>query len=432
MLLKSLLKYHKIGLCVQGESMYPLLHSGDKIFIKKINFQNLSTDDILLINKKNDYIIHRVIYKYPKYIITKGDNNLIADGKIYPRQIIGKVYKIKRDNQLFNLENFYLLQSTLYLQEILKVKHALEKEKVNFVFLKGLPLHLFLEKRHPNRIYCDCDILIAKKDLLISHKILSKLKYKKVDTYLTKTQRNLQKKDTQFSYAKKISGFDIIFDIHADISLSIVHMGKLDSIYPQIMLEQLTKKMLIEKRSVIILNEYFPILSLDNLCVYLAIHFFHHNYKGIFRLEVLDKVVRYGSIKDTHFMTKCSKSIVNYKLQNYLYPVFLLLKRYFKSPITKRFLIQITPQINKFTYINLINSKSSIFNDETRIEAGVNRFKNLYYLSFSPFIKKILVFLNPKVIYSILLVLSQKKRILFYSAMLRKRYYPTINWLINL
>ena len=386
---------------VEGNSMFPLLHPDDILYFRKITFSLVRTNDILMIKKGKQIIIHRVIYKNEKYLITKGDNNLKSDGKIYPGQIIGKVYRTKRNGQIFSLENIYLFQSTLYFQEILKIKKAFEKEKISYVFLKGLPIHLYFEKKHPNRFYLDCDLLVAKKDLILSEKILSKLKYKKIDTYWTKTQKHLQNKDTQFTYSKKVNDFVIVFDIHAEVSLLIVHLGRLDALYPQIMLDQLTNKLIKEKKIVNIYGEKFPILSLDNLCVYLAIHFFHHNYKGIFRLELLDKVIREGVKKDQSFFFKCSEIIKTYRLQNYLYPVFLLLKKYYGTPITSRFLNEIKPQSDKLPYIQYLFSHDSIFDDESRIQAAIRRFKNLFYLSPAPLIQKLLVFFNPQVIYSI-------------------------------
>jgi len=67
---------------------------------------------------------------------------LESDGKIHPQQIIRKVYQVKRDGRIFDPESLYLLQSTLYFQEIVKIKKAFEREGIGFVFLKGLPLHI--------------------------------------------------------------------------------------------------------------------------------------------------------------------------------------------------------------------------------------------------------------------------------------------------
>jgi len=50
----------------------------------------------------------------------------------------------------------------------------------------------------------------------------------------------------------------------------------------------------------------------------------------------------------------------------------------------------------------------SIFDDEPRIKAGITRFKNLFFLSPRRWQNKVLIFVNPLVVYSILWVLIKK------------------------
>ena len=70
-----------------------------------------------------------------------------------------------------------MLQSSTYFSEIIKIKQALEKNGVEFVFLKGLPIHLYFEKSFPRRIYGDCDLLISPDHGNTVDLILIKLGY---------------------------------------------------------------------------------------------------------------------------------------------------------------------------------------------------------------------------------------------------------------
>jgi signal peptidase I len=158
-----LLSTGKIPLKSTGQSMLPILYENDIVYFKKISFSKIKVNDLIVFKMKSKLITHRVVYKTNKYLITKGDNNPASDGKIYPRKILGKVYKIKRNGQTFNPETFYLLQSTNYFQEIVKIKNEFDKKNINYVFLKGLPLHLYFEGSHPQRLYADCDVLVIKK-----------------------------------------------------------------------------------------------------------------------------------------------------------------------------------------------------------------------------------------------------------------------------
>src|SRR3989344_5401953 len=153
-----------------GNSMLPFLADGDILNIKKITFQKIQINNLITFKYKSKFITHRIIYKNVNnknaFFITKGDNNPIADYKIYPKQIIGKVESIKRNNRTLNITDLYFFQSTLYFQEIIKTNKILTKNKIDFLILKGLPLHLYYEKKYPNRIYADCDILIDKNQFL--------------------------------------------------------------------------------------------------------------------------------------------------------------------------------------------------------------------------------------------------------------------------
>ena len=191
-ILNKLLKLKTLPLKSTGESMLPILYENDVVYFKKITFSEIKVNDLIVFKKKNQLITHRVIYKTKNYLITKGDNNLNSDGKIYPKQILGKVYQIKRNGQIFKPETIYLIQSTHYFSEIVKIKNQFDKEKINYVFLKGLPLHLYFEGTHPKRLYADCDVLVDKRDFDKAEKILFSFGYQKADTSLSSFQKSFK------------------------------------------------------------------------------------------------------------------------------------------------------------------------------------------------------------------------------------------------
>lgn len=85
----------------EGNSMWPVLHSRDVLYYTKTKINKIQIDDIVLVEKENKLLTHRVIYKTYKFLITKGDGNLSSDGKIFSNQLIGKVYKVKRNGEIF-------------------------------------------------------------------------------------------------------------------------------------------------------------------------------------------------------------------------------------------------------------------------------------------------------------------------------------------
>src|SRR3989338_6115618 len=288
----GVLKRNKFLLRVTGTSMIPVLQSGDIVSYKKTSFRKCRVNDIILAKKKGKMFTHRIVYKNDEYLITKGDSNPTSDGKVDPKQIIGKVYQIKRSGQIFNPQDVNLFQSTLYFQEIVKVKKKLERHKVNFVILKGLTLHLYFEKKHPERIYADCDLLINKDDYEKTENIFVNLRYNKARTEFSSIHKLLKDKPTEFSFYKKIKGFLVIFDIHLEPVFLMNQLGRLDELYPQKLINEMADEFLRTKRKITVQNESFRILNTEYLILYLALHFFHHNYRGIHRLEFLYKVIR--------------------------------------------------------------------------------------------------------------------------------------------
>lgn len=385
-----------------GNSMKPLLYENDFVYFEKVKAKQIKINDILLI-KKGSFFIHRTIYKNDRYLITKGDNNLLSDAKIRSNQVLGRVTKIKRGKNFYKPKDIYLIQSSFYLKEIIKIKKLLEKNRIKYVFLKGIPLHFFFEDTHPKRLYADCDVLVDKKDFEKARKILSRFGYKNVNNDLSPIQRKLKDKETESSFLKIINGVPVVFDIHLEPAFMMTQIGSLNALYPQKLIDQLTTDMLQNKQEIKVNNGKFLILNSKFLIIYLSLHFFHHNFRGAFRLDFLDKVIRKSRLSTSDWQNIAS-TINNYQLGNFVYPVFILLQKYYNTPLS-HFSTTMKQSNNEIIKRYL---RTNIFNDETRLEAGINRFKNLFFLSPRPLIIKLLVFLNPQVIYSIFFVLKEK------------------------
>ncbi len=398
---KNIIKSNKFLLKTTGTSMLPILQSGDIVEYKKTTLGKCRLNDIILVKKNGRMFTHRVIYKNQNYLLTRGDNNYNSDGKIHPSQVIGKVNKLKRNRLLINPQDVNLYQSTIYLREISKIKTVFEANSINYVFLKGLPLHLFFEKKHPERLYSDCDLLVGKDDYEKTENLFRKLSYHKSIKEFSPIHKYLKDKPTEFSFYKKIKGFLVIFDVHLEPVFLMNQLGKLNELYPQKLINEMTNKFLHTKRKITIQNESFYILTAENLILYLALHFFHHNYRGIHRLEFLDKVIR----KSHPELISGSKKIRYYRVQNFVYPVFFMLKKYFGTPLPKGFLSSITPAEDKLRYIKKNVMKTNVFEDEPRVQTGINRFRNIFFLSPEPIYKKVFVFLNPAVLYSVFWVI---------------------------
>lgn len=393
-----------------GESMLPLLQDKDSLFIKKNRFQSIKINDIVTVFKDKKYFTHRVIYKTRKYLITKGDNSVESDGKVYTNQIVGKVIEIKRRGKIINPQDLYLIQSTLYFQEIVKIKKILEKLKIPFVILKGLPLHLYFEKSHPQRLYLDSDMLCQRKHQKMVEEILKKNGYKPHDTSLSKTQKKMLSETKEVSFYKRINDITVVFDIHYELVFLMTQVGNLNALYPKKNIEQFTNKAIIESQKISLQGETFPILKPHHLITYLALHFFHHSFRGVFRLEFLDRIIRRYSKNN---WSRIEKLIIDFQLQNFVYPVFLLLKKYFKTPLPQSFLNKIRPSFTARLFIKHNVLGKSVFDGQSRIDAGITRFKNLFFLSPRPIIVRLGIIFNLQVLYTIFWTIKKKLYLLF-------------------
>lgn len=396
---KTLVKFVKNSpFKVTGMSMFPMLQSGDILTFKKIRFGSLKSYDIVLVKKNSSYFVHRVVYKAKSYLITRGDNNYVSDGKIIPKQVIAKVVNIKRSGSVFNPDNLYLMQSNHYLTEIIKIKKAFDKNNIPYVFLKGLPVHLFFEKTHPKRIYSDCDILIDERYSNKVALVFKKQGYHAVDNSLLK--RRATKPET--SYKKIGDGVPVTFDVHQEAVFLMTQLGRMNALYPNARVRDFSKELLENRVKIQIQKEPFYILERRHLVIYLALHFFHHNFKGAFRLEFLSNIVKKGRLtkKDWSYI---AETVNRYRLGNFIALPFKLMQQYYETPVPASFYNTI--EYDKKTIKDV---KVNVFDDDARITSGIKRFMLIFRLSPQPLWKKILVFADPDVVGHVIFSLKTK------------------------
>jgi signal peptidase I len=211
--------------------MRPLLQGNDLIYYRKVSFDSIRENDLVLIRKKGVLFTHRVIYKTPDYLVTKGDNNAYSDGIIKPRNIIAKATRLKRNGKTIKLDELYMVQSLLYFHEIEQVTASIQRKGVDVLILKGLPLHLYYQGKRPKRIYGDCDLLIRNKDAQKVQMVLKRLGYRKLNSDLSPGHSKILDKKTEESYFKILGTFPIIFDVHYEVVFMMTQVGKLDRLY---------------------------------------------------------------------------------------------------------------------------------------------------------------------------------------------------------
>lgn len=366
----------------QGKSMAPLILPSDKVIVKK--GQLFEVNDIIAFLKGNRLITHRLIYIDPSknFYITKGDNNNKHDGKIKFQQILGKVKGVKRDGEIINLSHIYLSQSSNYLKELAKVNKSLVKNKVPYLILKGLPIHLVINRTPPKRLYCDVDILIQKSHLAKVDKILARLGFKRVENILFGKKI---KSYTQISYIKVAPPYPVVIDLHLEPAIGFIKYQAPNRLLPKRV--AFTKHLLNNVSLIKINNNTFPVLSHETLIIYLFLHLFHHNFQGAHRLEFIDSLARTQKMN----WDEVKNIVVNHKLQNFIFPGVIILKHYYKTPFPKKLLKEIRPPVTQRFLSHAIKKLISPFNKRSRALEGTQRLILILLLSPSPIQEKIKV-----------------------------------------
>ena len=388
----------------KGNSMYPLLLDKDIIMLSQS--KTLHIDDIVVIEEKSYFLTHRIIYinKPDGYLLTKGDHNLLADPATKFNKVSGKVKKVIRAGKTLNIENLYLLQSAFYFEEIKKINSIFSKQKILFIFLKGLPAYLYYIKRPPQRIYADCDILINPHHLPEVDKIFTSLGYQKQTISHNPFLDLFLKNKAEVSYWKTLNNFRIVFDVHLEAVFFFVQTNNLTPLYSYNLVKEFSQQLLSQKKAVSLDKQKYPLLTAENQIVYLALHLFHDNFRGYHKYLFLEQVINLSKFDEQNVVSIIKK----YRLENFLYPVFILLKKYYQPKFSKNFLKQIAPKKEKQELISSLIKSINIFEDEKHILAGINRFKNIYTLSDSYPAIKPLVFLQPGIAALIFFTLLKK------------------------
>lgn len=377
--------------------MWPLLQDGDIVNVKKKKFSNIIENDIICIVTNKKLFTHRVVYRNVNYLITKGDNNATADKRVRERNYMGTVFSFRRNGQIFDVDNIYLLQSSIYFKEVSTILNLFKAHSIEHVVLKGLPIHLYLQKKMPRRIYADCDLLINRNDFRKAEKVIIKCGFQKSSG----PERSVSER-VEISYYKQINGVMVVLDLHRELSFLATNVGRVGILYSDKKTIELVRKFLSEKKEIIIENEKFYILSPENLLIYLLLHLFNHNYVGPYRYELINSLLK----KKINY-SEVGALAKRFLVVNFMCPAILLLDKYYPSSGSKNLLKTIEIKNKYHNAINRIVKQTNVFDESEEVGVG-KHFKLIYELSMQREFLKPFIFVNISVSCAILRALSRR------------------------
>ncbi len=378
----------------QGNSMYPFLRNGDTIEYTHTPFKDIQLNDIILVYTEAVLMTHRVIYKTRGGCITRGDNNNSADPQLQKGQVLARAVRFKRNGVWYGVQDVYISQSMRYLQEIQKLETLFTLHNIKHVFIKGVLTSLKYVGEIPKRIYADCDVLVQRDDYLKIKEVFTLLGYRYLNIEHSFVSKKPPQSKPEINFIKKIRGLPIVFDVHFEPVFLMLQLGGMNLLYPK--LQSLGCHFIEKGKDVNIKGFNYSVCSVSDQILYLALHIFHHNYTDIIRYQLLDAVIRKSATNKV--WAELTHTIQSYQLNSYIYFVFVLLKKYCKTPIPRSFLSIIRPSPFKKAVTDMFSRRVDVFSGDSRLKAGVERFILIFFLSPEPFGKKLLLFVHPDVL----------------------------------
>lgn len=371
-----------IKITVPSNNQLGFLLPGDVVYFEKKKTTHLLIGDVILVEERKELSMRKTIYISERFVLAEGQSKDDIRKKILPKHIVGKAEFLKRDGQKVRFESFYQYRTLLYFQEIIKVKNELTKNAINFLFLKGIPIHLYYEGTYPKRVFRDCDILIHAADYQKAKKLLNKLGYSSVQLAISK---KIKLKEENFS--KIVAGTNIIFDLHREIAFT-TPIYNIDLFYPESQIKTLTSVFLNEKIYFELYGEKFPALSAENFLIYSTLHLFNHNYTGTFRYELIKNILLRKTIDYPFVLSR----IKEFNLENFMFPLVLFFKKYYNLSLPQSFTNTLRPKKGIVCFIKKAVLKNGIFDEYDIGHNNKIRMQYHFYLSPAPFYKKIIIF----------------------------------------
>lgn len=99
--LKKIVQTQNIKFFISGNSMEPTYFDGDEVYVEYVD--KIDIGDIICFYNQKKYVIHRVVCNRNGLILTKGDNNKYIDSYNPNVEIIGRVKKNEKKNEIINV-----------------------------------------------------------------------------------------------------------------------------------------------------------------------------------------------------------------------------------------------------------------------------------------------------------------------------------------
>lgn len=113
---------------VTGQSMWPTLREGDRVWVA-LGWEGVGRGDLIVYRRGEGLVVHRVVAVQPKseggLFITQGDNRRHRDAPVAPSQVIGLVTAFERRGRIRQMPSGFRLWTGWGFARILSRLNAL-------------------------------------------------------------------------------------------------------------------------------------------------------------------------------------------------------------------------------------------------------------------------------------------------------------------
>ncbi len=371
--------------------MLPLIQPDDLLHFQPIKPNQLQLNDIIIFRQNRKLIAHRLIYRNSTHFFTQGDNLPYTDPPHSYSHLVGKVIALTRQGKRLPISYLYLQQATLYLHQLHQLTHLFNQHSLNYLFLKGLPLHLYYHQSPPQRLYLDCDLLLNPSQLSQAKSLLHQLGFKPYNPSSFATPPFHQ--PLEVSFLKPTDTFPIILDLHLAPVFLPKQLATPQYLYPVSLLANYTQHLLGHKTIVKLKNHSYPLISPQDSIVYLALHFFHHNLQGIHRLQLLPPILNHYHPTSSQW-TSLAQLANQFQLGDFIYPSLKIFSQYYRYPIPPSFWSHL--QLNHPRQTHQLTQTNPLSISSHRLINGLKLIHHSYQLSPQPVSTKLRLLLSPK------------------------------------
>ena len=87
----------QLRLQVIGDSMVPIFKRGDIAYVERKSAQELRQGDVIVLNLREGFLMHRLVDNDGKRLLLRGDNCILADPPADLNSVIGEVVIVERN-----------------------------------------------------------------------------------------------------------------------------------------------------------------------------------------------------------------------------------------------------------------------------------------------------------------------------------------------